>query len=208
MEEALSKNGMKEVIMKQRNIRSVWLFLGLFTATSVLGLAQWRRPGTWGYPGLNLSDEQLAKIQDLRLAFQEKIMPLRLEWEKARLNAERLLSQAADQEKIDAAWETLDGIDLKLEDAYEKHWTEVRGLLDEEQKAYFDRFGGLGLGHGWGRGVNPRLGLRPGFGRGFGPGWGMRRGFRSGWAPGMGPGFDGWRRGLGRGYFCPWFRWR
>jgi hypothetical protein len=197
--------------MKKRNIRSVWLFLVLFTVTSLAGLAQWRRPGTWGYSGLNLTDEQLAKIQELRLNFRERLLPLRMEWQKAQLNLERLFSQGAEEKPMDAAVAALDKIEGEMEKAYQDHRSEVRNLLDEEQQAFFDRFGGLGLGLGWGEGANPRWGMRPGFGRGFGPGWGLGRGLRSGWAPGMGPGFGGsWGRGLGRGrgYFCPWFRWR
>ena len=196
--------------MRSRDVRIVWLFLGLFAAATVSGLAQWRRPGSWGYPGMSLTDEQLARIQEIRLAFQERLLPLRMEWEKAQLNADRLFSQGADQKQIDTALAELDKIELDLEKAYQDHWNEVRGLLDEEQRIAFDRYGGLGLGLGWGRGANPRWGMRGGWGRGLGPGGGMgMRGYRPGWGPGMGFGYGrGWGRGLGRGYFCPWYRWR
>jgi hypothetical protein len=197
--------------MKLRNAHNVWLFLGLFTAIAISGLAQWRRPGAWANPGLNLTDEQLAKIQNVRLAFQERIMPFRLQWEKAQLNLDSMTLKGAAQKDIDSAYEALDRIEVEFEKAYQDHWNEVRNLLDEEQRILFDRFGGLGMGPGWVRGLNPRRGMGPGMGRGFGPAWGpgMRRGFRSGWGPGMGPGFGrSWGRGLGRGYFCPWFRWR
>lgn len=196
--------------MKSRDIRIVWLFLGLFTVATASGLAQWRRPGSWDYPGLNLTDEQLVKIQELRLNFQESLIPLRMEWEKAQLKADRLSNQGADQKQIDTALAELDRIEMNLEKAYRGHWNEVRGLLDEGQRVAFDRYGGLGLGLGWGRGANPRWGMRLGWGRGFGPGRGMGlRGYRPGWGPGMGPMYGrGWGRGLGRGYFCPWYRWR
>lgn len=202
--------------MKPRTVRTVWLFLALFTAAAVSGLAQWRQPGSWGYPGVNLADEQLARIQEVRLAFQERLMPLRLEWEKAQMNVDRLFGQKADQKQMDAALAELDKIELEMEKAYQDHWNEVRNILDEEQRVAFDRFGGLGLGLGWGS--NPRWGMRSGWGRGFGPGWGRgfgpswgmgMRGYRPGWGQGMDPGYGrGWGPGLGRGYYCPWYRWR
>ena len=183
--------------MKRRSVWTVWLFLGVFMAVSVSGLAQWRRPGPWTDRGLNLTDEQLARIQEVRLAFQERIMPLRMEWQKAQLNLDSLAMKGTGQKELEAAHKALDGVEAELEKAYQDHWSEVRNLLNEEQRVLFDRYGGLGMGLGWG--ANSRWGIGRGMGRGFGADWGLRmeRGFRSGWG-----------RGLGRGYFCPWFHWR
>lgn len=186
-----------EVIVKQRNIGIVWLFLGIFMAVSVSGLAQWRRAGTWAYGDLNLSDEQLARIQEVRLTFQERIMPLRLQWQKAQLDLDTLTMKGAGQKELEAPYKVLDRVEIELDKAYQAHWNEVRNLLNEEQGILFDRYGGLGMGLGRGRGFGPGYGL------------GMRQGYRPGWGPGMGLRFGGgWGRGLGRGYFCPWFRWR
>jgi hypothetical protein len=195
--------------MKRRNAKVVWLFLGVFMAVSVSGLAQWRRPGPWSNPGVTLTDEQLAKIQEVRLAFQEKIMPLRLDWQKAQVVLDSLEMKVAGEKELEAAYKVLDGLDIEIEKAYQDHWNEIRNVLTEEQRVLFDRYGGLGMGLGFGRGMNPKWGMRPGWGRGFGPGYGlnMRQGYRFGWARGMGMG-NGRSWGLGRGYFCPWFRWR
>jgi hypothetical protein len=196
--------------MKLKCVLTVWLFLGIFMAISLSGMAQWRRPGPWSSPGLNLTEEQLAGIQEVRLGFQEKIMPLRLKWQKAQVNLDSLEMKGADQKELEAAYKALDGFDIEIEKAYQDHWNEMRNLLNEEQQVLFDRYGGLGMGLGWGRGMNPRWGMRPGWGRGFGPGYGlgMRQGYRFGWDSGMGPWFSGRGRGMGRGYFCPWLRWR
>jgi hypothetical protein len=195
--------------MKKSRTRIVWLFLGLFVGISVSGMAQWRRPGPWTDPGLNLTDEQLAKIQEARLAFQERIMPLTMQWQRLQMNLDSLTWKKADQKQTNSAYEALDKVDAELEKAYQEHWNEVRNLLDERQRIIFDRFGGLGMGAGWG--MNPRWRMRTRLGRGFGAAWGpgMGRGFRGGWGLNLGPGFGGgWGRGMGRGYFCPWFRWR
>jgi len=207
----MTKKHKKEVILKKRIAWTTWLFLWIFTAVSISGLAQWRRSGPWTTQGLDLTDDQWTKIQDIRLAFQEKIMPLRLKWQKAQVNLDSQEMKGADEKQLEAACQARDGLEIELEKAYQDHWNEIRNVLNEEQRVIFDRYGGLGMGLGWGRGMNPGWGMRPGRGRGFGPGFGpgMRQGYRYGWGRGTGPGFgSGWGRGLGRGYFCPWFRWR
>jgi len=179
--------------------QAVSLFLGLIFAIAAAGEAQIRRPGAWDYSELGLTDEQLDRIQEIRLAFQEEILPLRMKWQKVQLSLDTLMAKGADQSRLDAQIETLNEVDMELEKKYLGHRTQIRNLLTEQQRVIFDRFGGLGLGQGWDLALRPRWGMRPGAGRGFGPAWGFGtgRGFRSG------PG-----RGTGRGYFCPWFRWR
>jgi hypothetical protein len=195
--------------MRLKNVRVVWLSLTLLAVLSVCGLAQWRRPGAWGYPGLDLTDEQLAKIQQVRLAFLEKVMPLQIRWEKAQLNLDSLTMKRGDQKELEAAHQALEGLEIELEKAWQAHRDEMRNLLNEEQRVFFDRYGGLGMGLGWG--ANPEWGMRPGWGQDYGRGYGlgMRFGYRPGWGRAMGPwNARGWGRGLGRGYFCPWFRGR
>jgi hypothetical protein len=210
VEKKLSKKiNTKEVILKKQSFWTVALFLGISLVASVSGAAQWRRFGLWTDRSLGLTDEQLAKIQDIRLAFQEKIMPLRLEWQKAKVRLDSLEMKRAGGKELDSAYEALDRIEGDLEKAYQDHRSEVRGLLSEEQRQAFDRFGGLGLGAGFGAG--PRWEMRRDGGRNYGRGWGMgmRSGYRPGWGRAMGPWYvRGWARGPGRGYSCPWFRWR
>jgi Spy/CpxP family protein refolding chaperone len=187
----------------------VLLSLGLILAIAAAGEAQTRRPIEWSNPDLGLTDEQLAKIQEIRIAFQQEILPLRMNWQKIQLSLDTLMRKDADQSQIDARIEALSEVELELEKKYLDHRAQIRELLTQEQRVIFDRFGGLGLGWGWG--TNPRWGMRFGMGRSFGSsrGLGMGRGFRSAWSPGMGLGFGrGLGRGMGRGYFCPWFRWR
>jgi len=194
-----------------KSMRFVFLSLGLILAIAAAGEAQMNRPGAWSYPDLGLTDEQLDKIQEIRLAFQQEILPLRMNWQKMQLSLDALMQKGAGQSQIDAQIEALNKVEMELEKKYLEHRTQIRSLLTEEQRVIFDRFGGLGLGQGWGWGTNPRWGMRFGMGRGLGPAWGpgMGPGFRSAWGPGMRLGSGrGWGRGMGRGYFCPWFRWR
>jgi hypothetical protein len=163
--------------LRRRNFWSVLLFVGLLAAVAAAGQAQWRTPGYWTEGGLNLSDEQLARIQEKRLAFQEKIMPLRMRWEKAHLALDSLSRKGAPQKDLDSAYEALHGVEMEMDKAYQAHRNEVRGLLDEEQQVLFDRYGGLGMGPGRAGGMSPRWGMRGGRGR-----------------------------GMGRGFFCPWYR--
>lgn len=193
--------------MRKRSIWTVALFLGVFLAATVSSPAQWRRFGPRADRGLGLSDEQLAKIQEIRLGFQEKMMPLRLQWHKAHAKLDSLEMKGAGQKELDSANELLDRLERDIEKAYQDHRSEVRNLLTEEQRAIFDRFGGLGLGAGFGAG--PRWETRQERGRDYGRGWGtgIMKGYRSGWEPGWGPGCGrGWGRGLGQGYLSPWFR--
>jgi hypothetical protein len=189
----------------------ILLSLGLILVIAATGEAQTRRPIEWSYPDLALTDEQLAKIQETRIAFQQEILPLRMNWQKIQLSLDTLTRKGADQSQIDAQIKALNEVEMELEKKYLDHRAQIRELLTEDQRVIFDRFGGLGLGQGWGWGTNPRRGMRFGMGRGLSPSWGpgMGRGFRSAWGPGMNLGFGrGWGRGMGRGYFCPWFRWR
>lgn len=195
--------------MKKRRFGTLWLFLGMLTAVSVPGLAQWPRARAWSDLGLDLTEEQLSKIQDLRLSFREQLLPLEMRWEKAALALDALTIKGAPQKEIEGASGVIEGVDREIEKAYQVHRNEVRNVLNEERKLLFDRHGGLGIGPGAG-GMNPRWGMRfgPGGGFGPGPGWGRGRGARSGWGRGPGYGYGGRGTGPGRGYFCPWFRWR
>ena len=182
--------------MKRRCFGTLWLFLGLLTVVTVPCLAQWPRAGAWTDFGADLTEAQLAKIQELRLAFREQLLPLEMRWEKAALLLDALTMKGGPQKEIDGAQSVLDGVDREIEKAYQAHKDEVRKLLNEEQKILFDRYGGLGIGPRAG-GMNPgwRMRFRPGGGFGPSRGWGRGRGASFG-------------RGVGlrRGYFCPWFR--
>ncbi|MBN2245039.1 MAG: hypothetical protein JW755_04255 [Candidatus Aminicenantes bacterium] len=161
--------------------------------------------GVMPYYGLNLTQDQIDKIQQLRLDFQKEILELRTQLQGRYLELRNLYYKGEPQEKIDNSIAQIEKMSLELEQKYLNHRDQIRGILSDEQKLMFDRWGGLGLGAtrmGGGFGLGYGYGYGPGFGGGFNRGWG--RGFRPGWgggwnqAPGMG-------MRMGMGYRCPWF---
>jgi Spy/CpxP family protein refolding chaperone len=119
-------------------------------------------------PGL--SDEQKAEIEKLRTAHIRKANLIRAEIgeKEARLNTLRL----AEKEDVKAIDKTIDEISKLRGDLMkerESHKREVRALLNEDQKAWFDARPGRGKGDGYGKGN----------GRGNRAGYGGGRGYRN-----------------------------
>jgi hypothetical protein len=179
-------------------MKAVVLMAGLIVLFAVAATpleAQYRRP--WGpvAGGITLTDEQLARIQEIRLAFQEEILALETKWRKLGLEIDAL---AMKGQSFEAKLKEIESVEAELDKRYEDHWNKIRSVLTDDQKVLFDRYGGLGLGLGWGPGRGGGMALRRGLG--MGPG----RGAGYGMAPGRGRGYGA---GWGRGYYCPWRRW-
>ena len=197
------------------SILSVFLFI-----SALQGLSQQsRQSGADPYYdyGLNLTSEQMARIQTLRLEFQKEILSLRTQLQTQYLELRTMYLNEIDQAKINAKIDQISKLEVEFEQKFMAHQAQIRDLLTDEQKVLFDRWGGLGLG--WGRmggiglgrglGMGPGMGWGRGMGRSFGPAWG--RGWARGWARGWNQGWSrGWNRGpgMGRGFWCPWFQQR
>lgn len=194
----------------------------------------WRQ-GMWPNAGMNLTSEQIAKIQEMTLEFQKDILPLETQLQTLYMEVEPLPYRDTEQAKFNAAFKKIDELEIQLEKKYMAHQNRIRSLLTEEQKVLFDQWGGLepglesmdlgmDLGMGFGRGYagyGRGLGRSyAGYGRGYagyGRGYtgygralgrsyaGYGRGYAQGWGRGMG---RGWGRGpgMGRGYWCPWYQ--
>jgi len=194
--------------MKASRSAVVWLSAFLFLAiVSVPSAdAQVRRPWRANAGAVDLTDEQLDRIEEIRLDFQNEILPLETKWRKLDLELEAMSRKG---QSLDAKLKELDSLELEMDKMWEQHQDKVRSVLTDDQKGLFDRFGGLGQGWGpgGGGGMNPHWGMRTGAGRGTGYGW----------APGTGRGYGGYGRyarygrgygaGMGRGLYCPWRRW-
>jgi hypothetical protein len=126
------------------------------------------------YGILDLTEEQFAAIQEQRLAFQKEILSLQTKLQTAYMELDNLYLQNAEQDKIDAQTAELDRMELELDKRFEVHQQQIRGLLTDEQKVLFDRFGALGMGPDFGMGYGVGLGRGYGaaYGRGYGAGYG------------------------------------
>jgi hypothetical protein len=128
------------------------------------------------YSILDLTEEQFAAIQEQRLAFQKEILSLQTKLQTGYMELDNLYLQNSEQDKIDAQAAELDRMELELDERFEAHQQQIRGLLTDEQKVLFDRFGGLGMGPDFGMGYGVGLGRGYGAGYGRGGGRGMGRG--------------------------------
>ncbi len=124
-----------------------------------------------GPAGLNLTAEQSAKMQALRVAHQKDVQPLQAAMFAKRGELRTLwLDNPPSEEKILKVNRDIDAIKAQLNEKATKHRLQMLNVLTPEQKAQIQSRG-------------------PGFGRGFGPGAGA--GY-DGWGTGRGQG-----RGMG-----------
>ena len=191
------------------------------------GLAQrYYRQGMWPDTGMNLTEEQLAKIQELRLEFQQAILPMQSQIQTQYMKMRGMYYQNTKQEDADAVYANIEKLEMELDQKFHAHQQQIRNILTNEQKVLFDQWGGLGFGAGLGYGAGFGRGWRGNPGRGQGWGMGMGRGgaWNRGYGRGMGPGRGmAWDKGpgmgmyqgrgtgwnsMGRGFWCPRFQQR
>lgn len=95
----------------------------------------------------NLTSEQTSKIQKLQLNFQKEMLLSRTNLQTKQLELQTLLNENAEQKKIDAKIDEIAKIRTELTKKGIQYRNEVRKILTDEQKAYFD-LRGFGPGYG------------------------------------------------------------
>lgn len=122
-------------------------------------------PGAWA-AGLNLTQEQLQKMQNLRESYWKEVAPLQNELMSKRLELRSLWLQAnPDQDRILAKQREINLLQANVQEKATKHRLEMRQILTPEQQAKLGAtFGWFGPGAGFGR--------KGGFGFGHGMGYG------------------------------------
>ena len=95
---------------------------------------------------LNLSEDQLMKIQDLKTEHQKQLLDFKNSIAKNRLEMKQLLQdKTLDENKILALTDANSDIQAKMKRASVKHKFAVYNLLDDKQKEIFaENFGKMG----------------------------------------------------------------
>jgi len=139
---------------------------------------QWADRGPWLDRALDLTEEQQAKMEDLRLQHQKEMIPLQSQIES--LRSELHLAMTADKfdkGKVEKIVNDMQKVRTQLQMSRVLHQQAVRELLTPEQRKKFDLHilsrkgprGGKGFGRG--QGMCPNCGMGRGKGPG-GPSWG------------------------------------
>lgn len=155
------------------------------------------RPAPYmSYRMLDLTEGQLAQMNELRLEQSETLKPLHTELQKVRIDYRSLITET--EKDLDAINENIDqqtDLQNKIMKSNILFRKKMEDILTEEQKQLLNTRGPVGRGF---------CGKNGGFGRSYAPGFGrnngrdFRRGFHRGMGRGYGRGFDS---GNGRG---PW----
>lgn len=111
--------------------------------------------------GLNLTQEQLEKLQSLRADFDKETLPLRNEMQIKALELRQLwIADELDEEAIVAKSKKVSDLRNQLQEKIVRHRLDVAKVLTKEQRTRFSPPAGY-----WGRGYRYGRGL-PGFGYG------------------------------------------
>jgi Spy/CpxP family protein refolding chaperone len=153
------------------------LMITLLTVTTVWAQGMGRMQGMKsGQPGpgmmmqerLNLTDEQVTQLQDLRLVHQKEVIPYHSDLKIKRLELREMIAKGESEKALLKKNEEINEIKTKLSELRLKHLLKVREIVGEEN------FKLMGIGRGAkGAGMGNRCmdGSR-GFGRpGRGYGW-------------------------------------
>jgi len=188
--------------MKKTALISGMVFVSFLFISHDLYAQRFCRYGTAiedDYYDLNLTREQMEKIDTLELELEKELSPLIAKLRSNYMVLEELEAQRSpDPKRINNVWDVVYRLEDDIRNKEILHEKKIRDLLTEDQKAVFDSY--------YAYGANP-YGIG-GFGRGyFGSGF---RGFRSGnygygryiYGAGMGRNYLGRGAGrLGRGYY-------
>jgi len=161
------------------------------------------------YYDLNLTREQIEKIDKLELELEKELSPLISKLRSNYMELDELEARGRyDPTKIKKIWDIINKLEDDIQNREISHEKKIRDLLTQEQRIIFDSYYGYGLNPngrgGFGRGYFGR-GFRGspcgnyGYGR-YGYGAGMGRNYPGRGAGRLGRGYYGYGRGIGRGF--------
>lgn len=122
----------------------------------------------------DLTEDQETKIQALRLDHMKEMTAFRNQMNELKAKKQSLMtSDNTDMKDLNATIDQITGVHNKMMKASAKHHQDVRNLLTDEQKVYFDSRPMRGHGHGKGMGNGEGYGREgrhgSGQGKGFNP---------------------------------------
>ena len=188
----------------RKTIISLFVVLMLMVSFSTVfsqGIG-WQRPGmgVWATANLNLTSDQMQKLQTMQQDYLKEITPIQSELTlKTQELRTLMVNPAANADQIMAKQNEVFNLRQKLQKVALKYRLNARKILTPEQIALLPAGCGLGFVFGGGYGLGAGMGRRAfyrGQGRGMGMGAGM--GFGAGRGRGM---------GAGRGIYCPYRVW-
>jgi len=161
------------------------------------------------YYDLNLTREQMEKIDKLELELEKELSPLISMLRSNYMELEELeVQRNPDLTKIEKKWDIIYKLENDIRNKEILHEKKIRDLLTEDQKALLESYyaddmnfygrGGFGRGN-FGRGFGRFSGGNYGYGR-YSYGSRMGRNYAGRDAGRLGRGYYGYGRGISRGY--------
>ncbi len=149
---------------------------------------------------LGITDEQIARLESLRIQHQQRMDDLRYRLDTSRRDLDLMSARGGDISALEARSRECDELYLQMRQEWMDHENARRAVFTDEQWREVSSMIGLGYGAGMGRGY-----ARPYAGRGYGRGYARPytgRGYGRGYArPYAGRGYGrGYARTPGRGY--------
>jgi hypothetical protein len=182
-------------IMKKMALISGMVFVSFLFITQGLYAQRFYRDSPIiedDYYDLNLTREQMEKIDILELELEKELSPLISKLRSNYVVLDELEAQRSpDPTKINNVWDVIYRLEDDIRNKEILHEKKIRNLLTEDQRAVFDSYYAYGTDT-YGRG---------GFGYGgYGYGAGMGRNYSGRDAGRLARGYYGYGRGIARGY--------
>ena len=102
----------------------------------------------------DLTEDQISKIQKLRLEHQKEMLPIKTKLQSKQLELRTMILEESDQKNIETKIEDIGQIRTEMMKKRMAHRLQIRDLLTDKQKVHFDTMGfgrhdrhGRGMGH-------------------------------------------------------------
>lgn len=156
---AETKNHIKFIIMKTMKKTAIFIFTILLVGTTSTFAQRGRNfsgnEQTYGRMEYceripDLTEDQQQKIEALRVVHLKEMTGFRNQMDELRARKRTLMSSDADLKEVNTVIDQMTELQNKKMKQSAKHRQDVRNILTDEQKVYFDSMPRKGRGHGKG----------------------------------------------------------